>query len=365
MKMPLKVVLIAVITIITVALILLLIIGRRIEVHTDKKVEGLSDELCEVFYLASLAPNSHNAQMWRVNIDPDKQTVVIGLDRSRLLPEVDPENREMTISLGCYTGMLMEAFQVFGYDCSIEPLSGHDCVRLSYRKVSDVISQERIDRIYKRHTDKSAFTDAVLTDAQIKSMVLSDHVYYYSKGTQQFSYIKENMLAAIAQQSYDSAKAAELAKWLRLSNSEALEKKDGLPAEQLDLTGIVKALYYLTTTRESATKDTFVKQGIDTASKQLNGCVGFLVITSEDNREAFLKCGIELVRIWLSAVECGVSVHPMSAILEEEPYCSRIAQELNLGEQPQMVLRLGIANQYGVNAAIRRDLADYITVGEN
>jgi hypothetical protein len=52
----------------------------------------------------------------------------------------------------------------------------------------------------------------------------------------------------------------------------------------------------------------------------------------------------------------------MSAILEEEPYCSLVSQDLNLREQPQMVLRLGIADNYGENAAIRRDLADYIIV---
>ena len=74
---------------------------------------------------------------------------------------------------------------------------------------------------------------------------------------------------------------------------------------------------------------------------------------------------MQLVKIWLSAVECGVSVHPMSAILEEEPYRSLIKQDLGLKEQPQMVMRLGIADDYGENAAIRRDLADYITVEEN
>lgn len=52
----------------------------------------------------------------------------------------------------------------------------------------------------------------------------------------------------------------------------------------------------------------------------------------------------------------------MSAVLEEEPYCSLISRDLDLKEQPQMVLRLGIADNYGENAAIRRDLADYIIV---
>ena len=364
MKMYVKIIFIAA-AVILAGFLALLFNGRKIQVKTDKNVEGLSEELCEVLYLASLAPNSHNTQMWKVKVDTQNQTVVIGLDKSWRLPVVDPYDREMTISLGCYAGMLIEAFEAYGYECGIDYLSGDDYVKIRYNKVNDEILYDRIERIYKRHTDKSAFTDTALSNGQVNNIVLYDNVYYFPKGTEQFTYIKENMLAAVTQQSYDKAKAEELANWLRLSNKETVEKKDGLPAEQLGLSGVVKSMYYLTTTHDSAQKDSFAKQSINTASKQLNGCAGFLVITSGDSREELLSCGRELVRIWLSAVECGVSVHPMSAILEEEPYYSRIIQDLNLSKQPQMVLRLGIADNYGENAAIRRDLADYIIVEEN
>jgi len=364
MKMSIKVILVAAIVILA-AVLSLLHMGRKIEVNTDKRVEGLSGELCEVLYLASLAPNSHNAQMWKVKIDTEEQTVVIGLDKNRRFPAVDPHDREMAISLGCYAGMLTEALGAYGYKYDIEYLSGDDYIEIRYDKVTDAILQDRIDRIYKRHTDKSAFTAAALSDEQVGKLVLHDNVFYYPKGTEYFSYIRDNMLAAITQQSYDRAKAEELAGWLRLFNRETVEKKDGLPAEQLGLTGMVKSLYYLTTTHDSAKNDSFARQSIDTASKQLDGCAGFLAITSGGSREELLTCGMQLVKIWLSAVECGVSVHPMSAILEEEPYRSLIKQDLGLKEQPQMVMRLGIADDYGENAAIRRDLADYITVEEN
>lgn len=364
MRMHVKIILI-VASMIFVGIIALLFSGRKIEVNTDKQVEGLSDELCDVLYLASLAPNSHNTQIWKVRVDTDKQTIVICLDENRRLSEVDPYDREMAISLGSYTGMLIEAFKAYGYECSIDYLSGDDYLKVSYNKITDAILHDKVDQIHKRHTDKSAFTDTALSDEQINNIVFYDNENYYPKETEYFSYIKENMLAAITKQSYDRPKAEELAQWLRLSNKETVEKKDGLPAEQLGITGIVKSLYYLTTTHDSAKKDLFAKQGIDTASKQLNGCAGFLIITSEDSREELISCGMELVRIWLSAVECGVSVHPMSAILEEEPYCSLILHDLNLEEKPQMVLRLGIADNYGENAAIRRDLADYIIVEEH
>lgn len=130
MRMYMKIALVAA-AVILAGFLFLLINGRRIDVNTDKKVEGLSGELCEVLYLASLAPNSHNTQMWKVRIDPDKRIVVIGLDADRRLPEADPYDREMTISLGCYTGMLTEAFEAYGYEYDIEYLSGEDYVMIS------------------------------------------------------------------------------------------------------------------------------------------------------------------------------------------------------------------------------------------
>ena len=65
---------------------------------------------------------------------------------------------------------------------------------------------------------------------------------------------------------------------------------------------------------------------------------------------------------WLKAVEAGISIHPMSQALEEEPYCDEISDELNTNMPVQMVLRAGYVKEYGENNKIRRDLCDYVTV---
>ena len=50
----------------------LLYAGRKVNVDTNKNVEGLSKELQEVFYLAALSPSSHNIQSWIINVYPEK-----------------------------------------------------------------------------------------------------------------------------------------------------------------------------------------------------------------------------------------------------------------------------------------------------
>ncbi|MEM1072889.1 MAG: twin-arginine translocation pathway signal protein [Pseudomonadota bacterium] len=54
---------------------------------------------------AVLAPNPHNQQPWIVDLKtPD--AVVVYADTTRLLPETDPYNRQITIGLGCFLELM-------------------------------------------------------------------------------------------------------------------------------------------------------------------------------------------------------------------------------------------------------------------
>ena len=57
---------------------------------------------------AILAPNSHNMQPWKVDLSvPDQVTLYPDLDR--LLPQTDPFNRQITVSLGCFLELMRMA----------------------------------------------------------------------------------------------------------------------------------------------------------------------------------------------------------------------------------------------------------------
>jgi hypothetical protein len=57
---------------------------------------------------AILAPNSHNLQPWKVDLSVPGQAVLYP-DLDRLLPETDPFNRQITVSLGCFLELLRMA----------------------------------------------------------------------------------------------------------------------------------------------------------------------------------------------------------------------------------------------------------------
>ncbi len=72
------------------------------------------DQLRAAVAWAVLAPSSHNSQPWLFDVRPDHVDVLA--DRSRALPVVDPDDRELTISVGAAVYMLGIALQRFGHD---------------------------------------------------------------------------------------------------------------------------------------------------------------------------------------------------------------------------------------------------------
>ena len=152
----------------------------------------------------------------------------------------------------------------------------------------------------------------------------------------------------------------ELAKWLRFSDAEAIETSDGLPAEQLGLSGIIKKIYYATTNREKAKTERSGKTSLKLARKQLDNCAAFFIITGRDTSKGYIEAGMEMESLWLKATELHVSVHPMSQALEENETNKQIIRKYIGKDSVQMIMRAGYAKEYGVNNGIRRPLNEFV-----
>src|SRR5918911_1973883 len=63
---------------------------------------------------AVLAPSGHNTQPWLFKIAGSNNTIEIYADRSRALPVVDPDDRELVISCGAALGTMRVALRRCG-----------------------------------------------------------------------------------------------------------------------------------------------------------------------------------------------------------------------------------------------------------
>ncbi|HQO04161.1 MAG TPA: nitroreductase, partial [Spirochaetota bacterium] len=78
----------------------------------------LPPEKAEILRFASLAPSGHNSQPWVVKvISPEEWTLCA--DQSRRLPAVDPDNRELLLSMGAFLENLSLAAGSLGYAADI------------------------------------------------------------------------------------------------------------------------------------------------------------------------------------------------------------------------------------------------------
>jgi hypothetical protein len=91
----------------------------------DFPVDGTRQEqLRFLIRYALLAPSTRNTQPWTFVVGPD--VVAIHLDTTRWQPVADPDQREMFISLGCALENLLIAATHFGYRTAADYLAGDD-----------------------------------------------------------------------------------------------------------------------------------------------------------------------------------------------------------------------------------------------
>ena len=331
----------------------------------------ISDDLKEILYYASLAPNGHNTQMWKVGISQDQKVLQIYIDSSRLLPVVDPDGRESLISIGAFIENMRQALIAYGYEFSIsisESANIHDNPLIAEVFIGSKKAQELnthiLNNIERRNTDKNKYQKRLLDSNSVSNIIdyTLENVYILKKNSIEFEFIKEMTLLANKIQSDSAVAREELAIWLRFSDKEAIEKADGLPAEQIGLKGIVKRLYYLTTNREKATKESFGRASYRAAEKHLNNCVAFIIITGDNTVKGYIEAGMKMESTWLKAVEENISIHPMSQALEEQEVYKQIKIEFSNYENIQMIMRAGYVKNYGENNKIRRPLHKFVNM---
>ncbi|WP_406021171.1 hypothetical protein [Succinivibrio sp.] len=332
---------------------------------TSKNLKGVDDQIQKVLYYASLAPSSHNAQMWKVKINPSINTIYITLDDSRTLKVIDKENRESYISIGCYVKALEMAFKAFNYKTITTIQEESKQVLLTFLKDNTGdINHAILNSLTKRHSDKQIFTDRMLDkDLVTKLSAVSDNVILVQKKDKSYNDLTTLIKDTVKRQSYDKMAVAELASYMRFSDDESKEKQDGLNAEQLGLRGLKKFFYYLFVNSSTVLTETFSKQTVSIINKQIDSAPAFVLLESYgDDFKSKVIHGMELMELWMFLTDNNVEVHPISAPIEYKDSINRINKILNKQTDTDMILRVGYAEKYLQNHRLRRNLDKYIEV---
>ena len=96
-------------------LFLFLLSVQVINANSGKQNDTLKEEslLWKLLYYGTLAPSTHNSQMWKIKILSENEFLIL-LDEENVLKLVDPDNREALISIGAFLGNVIRGAEVHG-----------------------------------------------------------------------------------------------------------------------------------------------------------------------------------------------------------------------------------------------------------
>jgi hypothetical protein len=209
--------------------------------NNDAKISFKVDEK-EILFLASLAPSGHNTQPWFVKyIEPYHW--IIGNDKTKWLPAVDPTQRETILSIGAFMQNLEYAASSFGYDSSFTMLANNNqdenVVEVKFIKANSIFKYD-IEKIKNRRTVRSNYLSEALKkdDVQFLLNEETDFIHYIANTTKEHTWLNEQMIEANRIQAYRDAAQSELADWIRFSSSDVEKYKDGLTLASMEIEGI-------------------------------------------------------------------------------------------------------------------------------
>jgi len=328
------------------------------------KVKGIDEESARILWYASLAPSGHNSQPWFVKA-AGKGEWIIGGDPKRRLPAVDPENRELLLSIGAFAENLALAASAAGYDAVMEVIakSARDEEVLSVSLKKAIPGNYPLERLTLRRTVKNGLLPREIGKEDVK--VLSEphegKLFYYPRGTDHARCIQEGTVESYRVQTYRDEAQRELTNWIRFSNEDARKHRDGLTTEGMEITGFSGWFVRQFMDQGDVMGERFRKQGVDIATKWAAEGAGWMIITSSGSSVTdLIETGRRFERTALLARERNIALHPMTQVLEEEKGRREIATSHGKDVIPQFVLRVGYLDKYPTPVSLRRTVGSFV-----
>jgi len=319
------------------------------EERRDSSIQ-LSESAVRILLNASRAPSGHNTQPWTVRIISESEWI-IGWDRSRSLPAVDPENRELLLSIGAFCEAVKIAAKNEGLESRIRVTGStnfsSELVRIRFSESER--SGGMTDALQKRRTIKNGHQSRPLEEGDLKYITsgLSSGIYSFNKGSRGASLIEAAVLESNKIQAWRDDAQGELGDWIRWSDSDVQKYRNGLSPAGMEITGLggwyVKHFF----SREDVMSKSFRAQTVDIIQKFLSSYGSWIIITSsKEDSKSLINTGSDFLKLSLNAVNKKIALHPMTQPLEEKDFADNLRKDLGIKEKIQFILRAGYVEEY-------------------
>ena len=316
------------------------------------RADAIETQLGFLLRYAILAPSTKNSQPWAFSIQGNRVHLIADLSRGQSL--ADPDGRELYISLGCALENLLVAAEHFGLRHAVtyfpEPRQGQLAATVTFEP-DGVPAQARagatVHAIRTRHNDNGVFRSATIPEpfqARLMACCVEHDLKVLLTDDRHFHHwIDALTMAADRTEFADPSYRRELASWIGqgvFGEPRLLARLEKLAVARLDLGESV------------ALQDHAIVE-----SAPLLG----VICASGDSHLAHLRTGQLFERIWLTATELGLSIHPMSQSMRHAELRSAVGELVpHPNWTPQHVFRVGYSSRSHEQHTPRRPLEDVL-----
>jgi nitroreductase len=295
-----------------------------------------SEVLAEAAAAAGAAPSIHNTQPWRWQVRPDG--LELHAQRDRQLAATDPDGRMLTISCGAALHHARVALAAEGWQATVsrlpDPADPDLLARITLGDRTPV-SPEAM-RLYQtiqvRHTDRRPVTRESVPRAVLDTLAKAatgEGVQLQVLREDQVDDLAVAVGNAASVDADDRAIQAELDQWTGGERGEGT----GIPDEaipertpQTDVPGRV-----------------FARSGTLPIGGDHDRTASYAILYGDtDDRAGWLRAGEALSAVWLTAVELGIGVMPISEAVEMPASRQTLRRTLSFFGWPYLAMRLGI-----------------------
>lgn len=324
----------------------------------EKAGQGETDPRRKALSYAVLAPNPHNRQPWIADLSVADE-ITLFCDADRRLPHTDPFDRQITIGLGCFLEILVQAAAQDGHRAEVALFpDGEPQPRLDQRPVARVrfVKDAAVQRdplfahVLARRSNKEAYDTARPVSSRDLATIAAaarTSAIAYTNDVARVADLRSKAWDALYTEmtTYDTAK--ESIDLIRIGRAEIEANPDGIDLsgamiEALAATGLLSRADML-----DQTSTTF-KQQIPIMKAPFDTAMAFLWLTTPGNGRADqIRAGRDYVRLNLAATGLGLGMHPFSQALQEfaemKPHYDLMRATLGIGaaDTLHMFVRLG------------------------
>lgn len=316
-----------------------------------------SDKLNFVLNYAILAPSGHNTQPWLFKIIDDK--IELYADRTRSLPVVDPDDRELTISCGAALYHMKLAIRHFGYEDVVETITDNSTdllARIGIGARREPIYEEWLlfHAITKRRTNRMKFEDKKIPESLLSrfhAAATENGVWLHLATEEQKQSIADLIAEGDKIQMSDKSFRRELASWTHSNRSHS---KDGMPGYAF---GVGDLMSYV---------GPFIVRTFDLGKGQaakdrelVRSCSRLAVLgTGTDEPQDWLWTGMALAKIMLMARAENIWCSFLNQPIEVTALRGRLRTLLGKNGPPQLLMRMGYGED--VKPTPRRPVDDFL-----